>query len=110
MRFEYFLTLLKNARFIIGNSSAGVREAPHFGVPAINLGTRQHNRVQCNSVLNVEIVAAQIRQAIEDVEAKPRQTYTLFGNGGSDERFYGILKSQEIWRIKTQKTFVDQAD
>jgi UDP-N-acetylglucosamine 2-epimerase (hydrolysing) len=109
MRFEYFLTLLKHARFIIGNSSAGVREAPHFGVPAINLGTRQHNRVQCDSVLNVEIVAAQIRRAIEDVEAKPRQAYTLFGNGGSDERFYGILKSQEFWSIKTQKTFVDQA-
>ena len=31
MRFEYFLTLLKNASLIIGNSSAGVREAPHFG-------------------------------------------------------------------------------
>jgi UDP-N-acetylglucosamine 2-epimerase (hydrolysing) len=109
MRFEYFLTLLKSARFIIGNSSAGVREAPHFGVPAINLGTRQHNRVLCNSVLNVEIETAQIRRAIEDVKAKPRQVHTLFGNGGSDERFYGILKSQEFWNIKTQKTFVDQA-
>jgi UDP-N-acetylglucosamine 2-epimerase (hydrolysing) len=109
MRFEYFLTLLKNARFIIGNSSAGVREAPHFGVPAINLGTRQHNRVQCNNVLNVEIEAVKIKLAIENVKAKPRQTYTLFGNGGSDERFYGILKSKEFWNIKTQKTFVDWA-
>lgn len=109
MRFEYFLTLLKNARFLIGNSSAGVREAPHFGVPAINLGTRQHNRVQCNSVLNVEIKADQILRAIEDVEAKPRQMHTLFGNGGSDEHFYRILKSREFWNIKTQKTFVDRA-
>ena len=31
LRFEYFLTLLKNAEFIIGNSSAGVREAPYYG-------------------------------------------------------------------------------
>lgn len=107
MRFEYFLTLLKNSRFIIGNSSAGVREAPHFGVPAINLGTRQHNRVQCNGVLNVEIEGVKIKQAIENIEAKPRHAYKLFGNGGSDERFYGILKSQEFWNIKTQKTFVD---
>lgn len=109
MRFEYFLTLLKNARFIIGNSSAGVREAPHFGVPAINLGTRQNNRVQCNSVLNVEIEPAQIKRAIEDVKNKPRQAHTLFGNGGSDERFYAILKSPKFWNIKTQKTFVDRA-
>jgi UDP-N-acetylglucosamine 2-epimerase (hydrolysing) len=109
MRFEYFLTLLKNSRFIIGNSSVGVREAPHFGVPAINLGTRQHNRVHCNSVLNVEIEAVKIKQAIENVKAQPRQKHTLFGNGGSDERFYGILKSQEFWNIKTQKNFVDWA-
>jgi UDP-N-acetylglucosamine 2-epimerase (hydrolysing) len=109
MRFEYFLTLLKNARFIIGNSSAGVREAPHFGVPTINLGTRQRNRVRCNGVLNVEIEAEQIKRAIEDVEAKPRQMHTLFGNGGSDELFYGILKSQEFWNTKTQKIFIDRA-
>lgn len=108
MRFEYFLTMLKNAKFIIGNSSAGVREAPHFGVPAINLGTRQNNRVQCNSVMNVEIEASQIRQAIEDVEDKPRQPLALFGNGGSDECFYEILKTQKFWNIKTQKTFIDR--
>ena len=31
MRLTYFLTLLKNADFIIGNSSAGIREAPFYG-------------------------------------------------------------------------------
>ena len=44
LRFEYFLTLLKNAQFIIGNSSAGIREAPYYNVPIINIGTRQKNR------------------------------------------------------------------
>lgn len=110
MRFEYFITLLKNARFIMGNSSVGVREAPHFGVPAINLGTRQHNRVQCNSVLNVEIEVGEIRRAIENIDATPRQKQILFGNGGSDEHFYRILKMQEFWSTKTQKTFVDRTD
>ena len=108
MRFEYFLTLLKNAKFIIGNSSAGIREAPHFGVPAIDLGTRQNNRVQCRGVLNVKIEAAMIRQAIEDVKYMPRRAYTLFGNGGSDQRFVEILKKSEFWNIKTQKYFVDR--
>ena len=37
MRFEYFLSALKHAKFIIGNSSAGIREAPYYGVPAIDL-------------------------------------------------------------------------
>lgn len=40
MRFEYFPTLLKNSNFIIGNSSAGLREAPVYGVTTINIGHR----------------------------------------------------------------------
>ena len=37
MRFEYYLTMLKNSNFIIGNSSSGIIEAPFYGVPTINL-------------------------------------------------------------------------
>ena len=44
LRFEYFLTLLKNSKFIIGNSSSAIYEAPILKVPAINIGNRQHKR------------------------------------------------------------------
>lgn len=108
MRFEYFLTLLKNALFIIGNSSAGVREAPHFGVPALNLGSRQNNRVKCGSVSNVEIESTSIRNAIKDVKAMARGAQALFGEGGSDEKFHEILKDPKFWNTKTQKIFVDR--
>ena len=37
MRFEYYLTLLKHAKFLIGNSSSGIMEAPYYGTPAINI-------------------------------------------------------------------------
>ena len=40
MRLTYFLTLLKNSDFLIGNSSAGIREAPFYGVYSINIGSR----------------------------------------------------------------------
>ena len=53
MRLTYFLTLLKNTNCIIGNSSAGIREAPFYGVPAINIGTRQNNRFRHRSVINI---------------------------------------------------------
>mgnify|MGYP003144010376 FL=1 len=43
---EDFLGLLANAQFIIGNSSAGIIEAPYMGTPSINVGTRQHGRIQ----------------------------------------------------------------
>lgn len=52
MRFEYFLSLLKEADFIIGNSSAGIREAPAYQIPCINLGSRQKNRASSPFIHN----------------------------------------------------------
>ena len=52
LRFEYFLVLLKNSQFIIGNSSAGIREAPYYGLPTVNIGTRQQNRSLNNNIIN----------------------------------------------------------
>jgi UDP-N-acetylglucosamine 2-epimerase (hydrolysing) len=108
MRFEYFLTALKNADFIIGNSSAGIREAPHFGVPAINLGTRQNNRVKCDLVLDVEIKPKNIARALVQSRTLPRHSHSFFGSGNSTESFYEIVKSPLFWGRKTQKYFVDQ--
>lgn len=107
MRFEYFLTLLKNTSLVIGNSSAGVREAPYFGVPSINLGSRQHNRVQCNSIFNVKMDEHDISLAVSNARAIPRESHSLFGGGGSDELFYQILTNKEIWNIRAQKSFID---
>jgi len=107
MRFEYFLTTLKHAEFMIGNSSAGVREAPHFGVPALNLGSRQNNRVVCDTVLNVPMEAGAIAQALARIEHLPRDAAALFGDGGSAKRFHDILKSGFFWDSPTQKYFVD---
>ena len=56
LRFEYFLSLLKNAEFIIGNSSAGIREAEVFGIPSINIGSRQANRSNSDNIINVDDV------------------------------------------------------
>ena len=43
LRFEYFLRLLKESQFIIGNSSVGIREAPYYHVPTVDIGSRQKN-------------------------------------------------------------------
>lgn len=109
MRFEYFLSLLKHSQVIIGNSSAGVREAPHFGVPAINLGSRQKNRVSCDSIIHVDIDHDAIEAAINHAMIMPRFPQSLFGDGTSAQKFYSILKSSEFWQTETQKYFVDQS-
>lgn len=109
MRFEYFLSLLKHSQVIIGNSSAGVREAPHFGVPAINLGSRQKNRVNCDSIIHVDIDHGAIAAAINHATTMPRLPQSLFGDGTSAQIFYNILESPEFWKIETQKYFVDRS-
>lgn len=109
MRFEHFLTLLKNARFILGNSSAGIREAPHYGVPAFNLGSRQNNRVRCETVVNLPIEPEAIAAAIAGVDSLPRRTQSLFGHGNSAERFHTIVRQEDFWASDRQKFFVDRA-
>ena len=50
IRFEAFLVLLKNAQFMIGNSSAGIREAGVYKIPTIDIGSRQEGRYNQKNV------------------------------------------------------------
>ena len=105
-RFEYFLTLLKNSEFIIGNSSAGVREAPIYGVPTINVGNRQKNRFTHESITNVDFNVKKISQAINNSYLKKFRLSKHFGNGNSSELIYGILKKDKVWKITKQKQMI----
>jgi UDP-N-acetylglucosamine 2-epimerase (hydrolysing) len=108
MRFEYFLTLLKNCEFIIGNSSSGIRGAGLYGVPAINIGTRQMNRSENKSIINVTPKKDKILQHIQNIEGLFFEKTFEFGQGNSTELFYKTLKKKNIWKIPHQKQFIDQ--
>jgi UDP-N-acetylglucosamine 2-epimerase (hydrolysing) len=110
MRFEFFLQLLKSADFIVGNSSAGVREAAYFGVPAINIGSRQRNRHTNDLILNVDYKKSEILTAIESVVELERIPSQAFGDGKSGEKFARILAQSEFWPVVTDKQFVDVID
>lgn len=107
IRFEHFLTLMRNADFIVGNSSAGVREAPHFGLPAVNLGSRQKNRVHHDSVINCDTQPGLVCEAIRRALTLKRESTSLFGDGNSAEMFHAVLRDAAFWQRPTQKFFVD---
>jgi UDP-N-acetylglucosamine 2-epimerase (hydrolysing) len=108
LRFEYFLSLLQHSRFIIGNSSAGIREAPVFGVPTINVGTRQHGRFHHDSIVHVGYDRAAIVAAIEEVDRMPPPKRSLhFGRGDTAARFLAALERPELWATPRQKQFYD---
>lgn len=108
LRFEYFLTFLKNAKFIIGNSSAGIREAPYYGIPIINIGTRQQNRAVHADIVNVDYHKEQIIKALQEIDLHDIQSSKNdFGKGNSAELFLEFLKSKDFWKINQQKQFRD---
>ncbi|MEA2018017.1 MAG: UDP-N-acetylglucosamine 2-epimerase [Campylobacterota bacterium] len=108
LRFEYFLVLLKNAKFMIGNSSAGLREAPYYQVPTINIGSRQNNRVKSNNIINIDFSYSDIIEAVEKVFIAKKQLKDVdFGNGNSDKIFFELLSNDKLWKVSYQKQFQD---
>ena len=108
LRFEYFLTLLKNAQFIIGNSSAGIREAPYYGIPIINIGSRQQNRTLNADIINVDYTQESISKALLHIDShKVQVVKSNFGNGNSSQLFVNAIKNNDIWMINHQKQFKD---
>lgn len=106
MRFEYFLTLLRHSNVIVGNSSAGVREAPVYGVPTVNIGSRQMNRFQSHSILNTPDSTDAILTALNHLPQRVEPSY-YFGNGRSAELFLKALSSTSLWETPPQKSFQD---
>jgi UDP-N-acetylglucosamine 2-epimerase (hydrolysing) len=106
MRFEYFLTLLRHATAIVGNSSAGVREAPVYGVPTVNVGTRQLNRYRCESILDVPDDSSAILDALDALPSAVVPSLH-FGRGDSAKRFVEALTQLGLWNTSRQKQFYD---
>ena len=107
MRFENFLTLLKNCQFIIGNSSAGIREAGYYGVPCVNIGTRQKSRHESKLIIDADSIEKTILEAIKDAQFVKRIPEAKFGKGNSAVAFVQILRKEDFWPIPTIKEFVD---
>lgn len=108
LRFEYFLVLLRHADFMIGNSSAGVRETGIYGVPAIDIGSRQAGRYtdQNTNIQHVGEDKGEILKAVSNVEDYRKKCFS-YGKGDSTEKFIQILEDPRNWNFKIQKSFVD---
>ncbi len=107
VRFEYFLTLLKHSISILGNSSAGVREMPFYGLPSINLGNRQNNRAKASSIINISEDKGLILDALSKVGNLKTAPEKEFGNGNSSGHFLKILETDVFWQTPKQKVFID---
>ena len=96
---------------IVGNSSAGIREAPVYGIPAINIGNRQIGRVVSTVVRNVGHDVDEIRDAICNAKRFDNEKDALassFGRGDSVAGFLRAISDPAFWKVNIQKAFVDK--
>lgn len=108
MRFAHFSELMKNAACMIGNSSAGVREAPFIGLASLDIGTRQANRSDAASVTACEAAdSATIARFLGDQWGHRHAPDAGFGQGGAAGRFVQVLADPAFWERPLQKAFRD---
>ncbi len=110
-----YLTALKFASVVIGNSSSGIIETPSFGTPTVNIGDRQRGRIQAKNIINCspvknEIVEA-IRQALSDeFRGYVKDTVNPYGDGKvASKILFQIKKFLQPEKIDLKKTFYSDA-
>lgn len=110
-----YLSLMREAAVVVGNSSSGILEAPSFAVPVVNVGTRQHRRTRANNVIDAmcdrTAIEAAIRRALHDpvFRAGLRDCRNPYGDGRCAERTCDILRRLRLGRALTAKWLDDGA-
>ena len=108
MRFDHFSALMSNAKIFVGNSSAGIREAPFLGIKSINLGSRQLNRSINSHITNCSPLDQEcIIENIKMYWGIRVGRDSTFGDGCAQNRFENLLKCGAFENIDFQKNFID---
>lgn len=99
---EEYLSLMKAANLMIGNSSSGIIEAPSFKIPVINIGNRQKGRSRTENIIDVDPEKDKILKAIDfalndkGFLKKIEICKNKFGDGNASQKIVKILKDIEI--------------
>lgn len=104
-----YLSLMRTALAVVGNSSSGIIEAPFMGKPAVNIGDRQKGRLKAESIIDCPCdryqIVASIRKAIStEWQTKASQARSLYGAGDASKKMKDVLKTIDLQSI-VQKPF-----
>lgn len=104
--YEDFLRLLKVSDVLVGNSSSGIHEAPSFGLPTVNIGSRQQLRERGKNVIDVEVDEQKIYKAIEKglfnkaFISKVKNGKNPYDNGNTTKKIIKILETVKLPNIQ----------
>lgn len=109
-----YLSAVKHAQLVLGNSSSGIIEAPALRVPTVNIGDRQQGRIMADSVIGCEPERASILKAMERAQTLHEQirrgelTYdNPYGDGQTSQRIVEILAEHLKTPIDLKKRFYE---
>lgn len=87
-----YLSFMKHADIVVGNSSSGIVEAPFMGTPVINIGDRQKGRFICKNVISCGRSQKEIVDALQKAINAPKIVDKYWGDGFSSERIVSKIK------------------
>lgn len=107
-----YLSAVKYAEIVMGNSSSGIIEAPALKVQTINIGDRQRGRLKADSIIDVEPKKANIVQAIkcarsEENKKKTMEVKSLYGEGNTAIQIVDKIKEYVYSDCQFVKKFYD---
>ena len=108
-----YLSLMKYAEFVLGNSSSGIVETPAFKIPTVNIGDRQRGRLQSESIINCDSGEKDILSAIEkamdpEFKAVCEKVISPYGNGYAAEQIAKkVVEVVSAGNIDLKKKFYD---
>ncbi|MEG0889611.1 MAG: UDP-N-acetylglucosamine 2-epimerase [Bacteroides sp.] len=86
-----YLSFMKEAFCVIGNSSSGIVEAPFLGKPVLNIGKRQLGRHICHNILNVSGAKESIRQGLSEFTKLDFLPDHYYGDGMTSKRIFSYI-------------------
>lgn len=103
---EVFINTMRHSRCLIGNSSAGIREACYFGTPVVNIGSRQAGRERGNNVVSVSCNKEEIAGAIKrQIKHGKYPVEHIYGDGTAGTKIAEILASVKLPNIQKKITY-----
>lgn len=109
---QSYMSVMKYASAMVGNSSSGIIEAASFGLPVVNIGSRQGGRIRAKNVIDVGYSRNEIERGIRgalssDFKESLTDLVNPYGDGRSAGRIVRTLKETSIGEMLVRKRFQD---
>ena len=105
-----FVNLMRNASALVGNSSMGILEAPHYRLPVVNIGNRQQGRLNAGNVefvpYNIDTIIGALEKATLDVKYRKRikNLKNPYGDSSAPMNVRKVIESVDLnnrkWYVK----------